>query len=60
MKDSSVGLKNLLRHEIARNHGVGAHRHRDNGRGWAEEPGERCGGVRNSSALAPTYQGDNL
>ena len=26
----------------------------------AEESGQRCGGVRKSSALAPEYQGDNL
>ena len=26
----------------------------------AEESGQRCGGVRKSSALAPEYQGDKL
>ena len=25
-----------------------------------EEPGQRCGGVREPSALAPAYQGNNL
>ena len=60
MKDTDVGLKCLFRREIAWNRGVGAQRHRDNGRGWAEESGHICGGVRKPSALSPEYQGDNL
>ena len=60
MKDAGVGLERLLRREFARNHGVGAQRHRDGGRGWADELGQRCGGVRNPSDLAPAYQGNNL
>ena len=60
MKDAGVGLERLLRREIARNRGVGVHRHRDGGRGWEEESGHRCGRVKNPSALAPEYQGDNL
>ena len=40
MKDAGVGLKLLIRREIDRNHGVGAQRHRDGGRGWAEESGQ--------------------
>ena len=60
MKDTGVRLKHLLRREVARNLGVGAQRRRDGGRGWAEELGQRCGGVRNPSAIAPAYQGDNL
>ena len=60
MKDASVGLKHLLSREIAWNRGVGVQRHRDGGRGWAEESGEGCGGVRKPSALVPAYQGDNL
>ena len=60
MKDAGVGLKLLIRREIDRNHGVGAQRHRDGGRGWAEESGQRCSGLRNPSALVPEYQGDNL
>ena len=38
--------------------GVGAQHHRDSGRGWAEELGQICDGVRKSYALAPAYQGD--
>ena len=60
MKDSGVGIERLLRHEVSRNRVVGAQRHHDGGRGWAEELGKRCGGVRYPSALAPEYQGDNL
>ena len=60
MKDVGVGLECLFRREISWNRGVGAQRHRDGGRGWAEESGEGCGGVRKPSALAPAYQGDNL
>ena len=60
MKDAGVGLERLLGHEVARNCGVGAQRHRDGGRGWAEESGQRCSGVRNISVLAPVYQSDNL
>ena len=60
MKDTGVGLERLFRHEIAWNRGVGAQRHHDGGRGWAEESGHRCGGVRKPSALAPAYQGDKL
>ena len=60
MKDARVGLKRLLGREVARNCGVGAHRHRDGGRDWVEESGHICGGVRKPSALAPDYQGDNL
>ena len=60
MKDAGVGLKHLFRREIARNCGVGAQRHCDGGRGWEEGSGQRCGGVRNPSALAPVYQGNNL
>ena len=60
MKDAGVGLKHLLMREIARNRGVGVQCHRDGGRSWAEELGQRCGGVRKPSALAPAYQGDNL
>ena len=60
MKDSGVRLEHLLGREVARNHGVGVHRHRDGRRGWAKESGQRCGGVRNPSAIAPSYQGDNL
>ena len=60
MKDAGVGLKRLLRREVAQNCGVGAQRHRKGGRGWTEESGQRCGGVRKPSALAPEYQGNNL
>ena len=60
MKDADVGLERLLRREIARDCGVGAQRHRDGGRGWAEESGQRCGGIRKPSALVPAYQGNNL
>ena len=60
MKDAGVGLERLLRREIARNRGVGAQRHCDGGHGWAEESGQRCGGVRKPSTLAPSYQGNNL
>ena len=60
MKDAGVGLEHLFRREIARNRGVGTQRHRDGGRGWAEESGQRYGGVRKPSALAPAYQGNNL
>ena len=45
---------------IAWNRGVGAQRHRGGGRGWAEELGQICGGVRKPSALAPAYQDNNL
>ena len=60
IKVASVGLKRLFRREIAWNRGVGTQRHRDGGRGWLEESGQRCGGVRKPLALAPAYQGDNL
>ena len=60
MKDSGVGLERLLGREVACNHGVGAQRHSDGGCGWAGESGQRCGGVRKPSALAPEYQGNNL
>ena len=60
MKDAGVRLERLLRHEVAQNRGVGAYRHRDGGHNWAEESGQRCGGVRKPFALAPAYQGDNL
>ena len=60
MKDAGVGLECLFRREIAWNRGVGAQRHCDGGRGWAEESGQRCGGVRKPSALALAYQGNNL
>ena len=60
MKDAGVGLKRLLGHDIARNHGLGAQRHRDDGRGWAEESGQRCDGIRKTSYLAPKFQGDDL
>ena len=60
MKDAGVGLELLFRREIARNRGVGAQRHRGGGHGWAEESGQRRGGVRKPSALDPVYQGDNL
>ena len=60
MKDAGVGLKRQLGREVARNRGVGAHRHRDGGSGWAKESGQRCGSVRKPSALAPEYQGDIL
>ena len=60
MEDDGVGLERLLGSEVARNRRVSAQRHRDSGRGWAEESGQICGGVRNSPALAPDYQGDNL
>ena len=60
MEDAGVGLERLLGREVARNCGVGTQRHCDSGRGWAEESGQRCGGVRKPSALAPAYQGDNL
>ena len=53
MKDAGVGLKRLLRREIAQNRGVGAQRHRDGGSGWEEESGQRCGSVRKPYALAP-------
>ena len=60
MKDAGVGLEILFRREIAWNFGVGAQRHRDGGRGLAEELVKRCGGVRKAYALAPAYQGNNL
>ena len=60
MKDAGVGLERLLGCEVACNLGVGAQRHSDDGCGWAEESGQRCGGVRKQSALAPVYQGNNL
>ena len=60
MKDAGVGIERLFSHEIAWNSGVGAQRHHDGSRGWAEELGQRCDGVRKPSALAPAYQGDNL
>ena len=60
MKDVGVGLERMFRREIAWNRGVSAQRHHDGGRGWAEELGQRCGGVRNPSALAPVYQGNKL
>ena len=60
MKDAGVGLERLLRREVTLNHGVGAQRHRDGGHNWEEESGQRCGGVRRPSALAPAYQYDNL
>ena len=60
MKDSGAGLKHLLRREVVRNRGVGVQLHHDGGSNWAEELGQRCGGVRKTSALAPAYQFDNL
>ena len=60
MKDAGVRIERLFGREIAWNRGVGAQRHRDGSHGWEEELGQRCGGVRKSSALAPAYQGDNL
>ena len=39
MKDAGVIIERLLRREVARNRGVGAHRHRDGGRDRAEESG---------------------
>ena len=60
MKDVGVGLGRLFRFEIAWNRGVGAQRHRNGVRGWAEESGQRCGGVRKPAALVPAYQGNNL
>ena len=60
MKDAGVRLERLLGCEVVRNRGVGAQRHRDGGRGLADESGQRYGGVRKPSALAPEYQGDNL
>ena len=60
MKDAGVGLEHLLRCEVAQNRGVGAQSYRDSGRGWAEELGHRCSGVRKPSVLAPAYQGDSL
>ena len=60
MKYAVVGLKRLFRREISWNRGMGAQRHCDSRRGWAEESGQRCDGIRKPSALAPAYQGDNL
>ena len=60
MKDAAVGIECMFRREIDWNRGVGAQRHRDGGCGWAEELGQRCGGVRNPSALDPAYQVNNL
>ena len=60
MKDAGVRLERLLRREVARNRGVGAQRHHDGGHGWAEESGQRCGGVRKPPALAPAHKGDKL
>ena len=60
MNYAGVGLERLLRREVARNRGVGVQRHHAGGRDWAEESWQRCSGVRNPSALAPAYQGDNL
>ena len=60
MKDAGVGLERLFRCEISRNRGVDAQRHCDGGHGWADELGQRCGGVRKPYALAPSYQGNNL
>ena len=60
MKDAGYGIERLIRHEIARNRGVGVQRHHDGGCDWAEESGQKFGGVRKSSALAPEYQGYNL
>ena len=60
MKDDGVRLERLLRREVARNLGVGTQCHYDGGHGWTEESGQRCGGVRNPSALPLAYQGDNL
>ena len=59
-KDTIVGIKRLLRRDVDQNRGVGAQRHRDDRCGWAEELGQRCGGVRNPYALVPEYQGDNI
>ena len=60
MEDAGVGLERLPRHEVAWNHGVGVQRHCGGGHGWVDELGQRCGGVRNPSALAPVYQGNKL
>ena len=60
MKDAGVWLERLLGREVARNRGVGVQRHRDGGRGWVEESGQKCDSVRKPSALAPAYQGNNL
>ena len=60
MKDASVGLERLLGRDVAQNCEVGVQRHRDGRRSWAEESGQRCGGIRKPSALDPAYQADNL
>ena len=60
MKDASVRLEHLLRREVDWNRGAGAQYHRDGGRNWTEESGQRCGGVKKPSALAPEYQDNNL
>ena len=60
MKDAGVGLERLIGHEFTWNCGVGAQRHRDDGRGLADKSGQKCDDIRNPSALAPAYQGDNL
>ena len=60
MKDAGVGLEHLRGREVARNRGVGAQRHCDGRRCWAEELGQISGGVRKLHALSPGYQGDNL
>ena len=60
MKDAGVELKRLLGRDVAWNRGVGMQHHSDGGCGWEEELGHRCGGIRNTSALAPSYQGYNL
>ena len=60
MEDEGVGLERLIGNEVARNREVGVQCHCDGRRRWAEESGQRCGGVRKPPALAPAYQGDNL
>ena len=59
MKDAGVRLERLLRREVAWNCGASAQYHRDGGHNWTEESGQRCGGVKKPSALAPEYQGNN-
>ena len=48
MEDSGVGLEHLLGGEVARDGGASTHCHRADG------------GVEEPSALAPSYQGNNL
>ena len=60
MEDDGVGLERLLVCEVARNGRVSAHYHRDDRRVSRRGTGEKCGGVRKPSALAPEYLADNL